>query len=236
MIAAAFIKAVQQIGDPRVRKVVILGFLLAAGLLFLLAGGASYFVSDVSIVDTTNWPTWLAWVDGALKTVVFLIGIGVYLVLFPAIMTLFIGVFLEDVADAVEDRHYPNDPQGQAVPVATSLASSMRFLGVTILLNLASLPLHVIFLFFPLLNLFLFYGLNGYLLSREYFELVTLRHLKPPAIRAMRRVHRGTLLATGVVIVFLMTIPLVNLLAPVVATAAMVHVYKRLAAGQPVSS
>lgn len=234
MIAAAFIKAIQQLGDPRVRKVVILGFLLAGGLLILLAGIASYFVSDVSIVDTTDWPAWLAWVDGALKTVVFLIGIGVYLVLFPAIMTLFIGVFLEDVADAVEDRHYPNDPSGRAVPVATTLSSSLRFLGVTVLLNLASLPLHVIFLFFPLLNLFLFYGLNGYLLSREYFELVTLRHLGSPAIRTLRRAHRGTLLATGVVIVFLMTVPLVNLLAPVVATAAMVHVYKRLAARQTI--
>ncbi len=233
MIAAAFVEAVRQLGDPRVRKVVILGFLLAAGLLVLLAGLASYFVSDVSIVDTSGWPAWLAWIDGALKAIVFLVGVGVYLVLFPAIMTLFIGVFLEDVADAVEDRHYPRDPPGRAVPVATSLASSLRFLGTTVLLNLASLPLHVVFLFFPLLNLFLFYGLNGYLLSREYFELVTLRHLKPPAIRTLRRVHRGTLLATGVVIVFLMTIPLVNLLAPVVATAAMVHVYKRLAARRP---
>ena len=232
MIVGAFIKAVQQLGDPRIRKVVILGFVLAAGLLALLVGIAGYFVSDVSIVDTTGWPAWLSWVDGALKAMVFLVGVGVYLVLFPAIMTLFIGVFLEDVADAVEDRHYPNDPQGKAVPVATSLASSLRFLGVTVLLNLASLPLHVIFLLFPLLNLFLFYGLNGYLLSREYFELVTLRHLEPPAIRALRRIHRGTLLATGVVIVFLMTVPLVNLLAPVVATAAMVHVYKRLAARQ----
>ena len=35
----------------------------------------------------------------------------------------------------------------------------------------------LLLIWLPPINLFIFYGLNGYLLSREYFELVALRHL-----------------------------------------------------------
>ncbi len=42
----------------------------------------------------------------------------------------------------------------------------------------------------------------------------------------MRKAHRGTLFLSGVVIAFLMTVPVVNLLAPVIATAAMVHLFE----------
>ena len=38
----------------------------------------------------------------------------------------------------------------------------------------------------------------------------------------------GTIFAAGVVIAVLLTIPFVNLLAPLVATAAMVHLFERM--------
>jgi CysZ protein len=70
--------------------------------------------------------------------------------------------------------------------------------------------------------------LNGYLLSREYFELVAVRHFGPKEIKAIRLENRRTLFFTGVIIAFLLSIPILNLLAPIVATAAMVHVLKHL--------
>ena len=45
-------------------------------------------------------------------------GLGVLLglaLLFPAVASAFIGLFLDDIADAVERQHYPADPPGRAL-------------------------------------------------------------------------------------------------------------------------
>ena len=55
-----------------------------------------------------------------------------------------------------------------------------------------------------------------------------LRRLAPRPARRLRRAHRGRVLLAGIVVVFIMTIPVVNLIAPVLATAFMVHVFQNL--------
>src|SRR3546814_2292255 len=89
---------------------------------------------------------------------------------------------------------------------------------LTVGLNLLALPLYLLLLFLPPLNIVLFYMLNGYLISREYYELVALRRMTPDASRRLRRAHRGRLMTAGFVLVFVMTIPIVNLVTPLLAT------------------
>ena len=86
-----------------------------------------------------------------------------------------------------------------------------------------SVELYLLLFFLPPLYALIFYGVNGYLLGREYFEQVALRRLDPAAARMLRRAHQGQVLLAGVVIAFLLTVPLVNLIAPIVATAFMLH-------------
>jgi uncharacterized protein involved in cysteine biosynthesis len=92
------------------------------------------------------------------------------------------------------------------------------------LLNLILL----LFLLIPPVFPFVFYGVNGYLLGREYFELVAARRLDPAEARSLRRRHGRTLFIAGVLIAFLLTIPFVNLVAPLVGTAAMVHLFETI--------
>lgn len=73
-----------------------------------------------------------------------------------------------------------------------------------------------------------FYGMNGYLLSREYFELVAIRRYDARTVEAIRKSRQKKLWLAGVGLTFLMTIPLVNLVAPIIATAFMVHYSVRL--------
>ena len=47
-------------------------------------------------------------------------------------------------------------------------------------------------------------------------------------VRALRRRHRLKLFGAGVTIAFLLTVPVVNLLTPVIATVFMVHVFHGL--------
>ena len=99
---------------------------------------------------------------------------------------------------------------------------------MTLGLNLLALPLYLLLLFVPPFNLFVFYLLNGYLLGREYFELVAARRLDTAGVRRLRRAYRGRLLLAGAVIAFLLTVPIVNLVTPIIATGFMLHVFEGL--------
>ena len=68
-----------------------------------------------------------------------------------------------------------------------------------------------------------FYGLNAYLLGREYFEMLALRRLDPRSAQRLRHAHRLRCLIAGLVIAGLLTLPVVNLVAPLLAAAFMVH-------------
>ncbi len=74
----------------------------------------------------------------------------------------------------------------------------------------------------------LYFIINGYLLGREYFELVATRRLDPRTADAMRRAHLGRVWLNGIVLALISTIPILNLLAPVISTAAMVHEFEAL--------
>jgi len=97
---------------------------------------------------------------------------------------------------------------------------------VLVVFNLLALAVSVIV---PPFSVFAFYSVNGYLLGREYFELVAQRRMEPAAATILRRRYRWRVLAAGVLIAILVSVPIVNLLVPVLGTAFMVHVVQDLA-------
>ena len=147
---------------------------------------------------------------------------------FPAVVSVFIGLWLDDVAEAVERRHYPTDPPGTAPSLGLSIVLALRLMGALVLLNLILLPVYIVALFIPFLSLALFLLLNGYLLGREYFELVATRHMSPAEARIMRKASGGRIYLAGMVIAGLFAVPFLNLLAPILGAAFMMHVYKAL--------
>jgi len=90
---------------------------------------------------------------------------------------------------------------------------------------LVCLPLYA---FLPGLNLLIFFAVSGYLLSREYFEVVALRRMPRLEAADFRRRHRMPLWTAGITVALLFWIPLLNLLAPIIGTAMMVHVVQGL--------
>ena len=143
--------------------------------------------------------------------------------LFPAIVSVIVGFFLEDAVQAVEAKYYPNLPQPHNQAITDSFKVTLRFAFLAIVLNILALPIYAVFFFIGPFNLLVFYALNGYLLGREFFELVAHRRATRDQVRHLRQAHKGQLFLAGVVIAFMMTIPVVNLIASVIATAAMVH-------------
>lgn len=227
-----FSKALTQLGDPKLRRVLWITIFLSL-LVFIGLWIGLWFLGSILPLESIPGVPWLMetlgaafdWLAGFLFVGLLLL---LTLMLFPAVVTIIVGFFLDQVADAVEARHYPTLPTTRRISLSETLISTARFALLTLFINLVALPFYVILIFVPPLNLVLFYMVNGYLISREYFELVAWRRLDPPAATQMRRRHRGRLMIAGILLVFLMTIPVVNLLTPVVGTAFMVHVFHQL--------
>ena len=216
MMIAALLRAFSNLFEPALRRVVGLSFVLAIlsfallwlALGFVLGGHASL-----------GW-RWLDWLVDLLGTVAALF---LTWLLFPAVVTLVMGFFLERVAAAVESLDYPGQGPARTASIAETTMTTLRLMGLTLFLNLLALPIYVLI---PGMNFFVFLALNGYLFGREYFEVVALRRLELPTARALRARFAGRVFLGGLAIAGLFAVPLVNLIAPVIATAFMVHLFE----------
>lgn len=171
--------------------------------------------------DVPDWAGWLTLVAAVFAG----IGLALALALLIAPVTALIaGLFLDDVAEVVERRDYAGDPPGSAMPLGQAIVSSIKFLGVVILGNIAALLL----LFIPGVNLIAFFLVNGYLLGREFFEFAAMRFRSPPEARAFRSKHGSTVFIAGLLIAGFLAIPIVNLLTPLFAAGLMVHLHKKI--------
>jgi len=206
------------------RRLFWLGVFGALLIQILLALILSYLIAQLRLVslDWGVWGNWLEWSIDLLSgaAVLFLVWLT-----FPGTVGIVTSFLLERVAARVEARHYPGllAPREQGIGEAVRLA--VNFALISLGLNLLALP---IYFFLPIINLMVFYALNGYLLGREYFELVALRRLDESSTRALRKAYQGSIFLSGVMIAVLTSVPLVNLAAPVIATAFMVHLFESL--------
>jgi CysZ protein len=217
----AFELAALQLGDPRLRSVIWQSLLLSLVLQILLGVLAWYGLQTFA---TFKWQ-WvndaIRWLGGGAVTVL-------ALMLFPAVSLIVMSLFMEKVANIVEERHYPHLGKAPGIPVMVGLWSSIVFLLTLVAINLVMLPFYILALFIAGLGAILFYGINGLLAGREYYEQVALRRADRRAVKAWRRANVASLWGTGIVIVFLGTIPILNLIVPVLGIAAMVHVAQTL--------
>ncbi|OSP55759.1 hypothetical protein BV911_06245 [Pseudoruegeria sp. SK021] len=226
MMLGDFTKAVAQMGDPRFRRVLFLGLGLTVGLLLAASLGTSWVVGalfpDVITLPFFGDVTVFQSIASGLSLVAVL-GLSVFLMV--PVASAFTGLFLDEVADAVEARHYPGLPAARTVSIATSIADSLKFLGVILVANVAAL---VLYLLFPPFAPLIFWGLNGFLLGREYFQMVALRRLPAPDARRLARKHMPQIWLAGCLLAIPLTIPLVNLLIPILGAASFTHLFQRL--------
>jgi CysZ protein len=214
----ALFRVLAQLFSPPLRRIVGLSLVIAvvsfAGLWLGIAIALGY-------LPTIGWRP-LDWLIDLLGIV------GVALLswlLFPAVVTLIMGFFLERVAAAVESLDYPSRGPPRRQSIREGVMIGLRLMLLSIALNLLALPIYALV---PGINLFVFLGLNGYLFGREYFEVVALRRLDIDAARAMRHRFGGRIFVGGVMIAGVFVLPFINLAAPVIATAFMVHLFEGL--------
>ncbi|WP_338549032.1 EI24 domain-containing protein [Roseovarius phycicola] len=226
MIFACFFKALSQISDPRFRKVLMLGIGLT--LVLLIAATAAFLMLIQWLAgDTTE--VWLIgevqWLDDLLGWTGFLAMFVLSIFLMVPVASAITSMFLDEVAQAVEDRHYPNLPPATRVSLWDATRDTVNFLGVLVGANLLAL---VLYAFVPPLMLFIFWGMNGYLLGHEYFQLAAMRRVGRTKARELRKANRGTIWLAGILMAVPLSIPLVNLLIPILGAATFTHVFHGL--------
>lgn len=220
----ALLRAIAALSLPPLRRAVATSLALTIASFIVLWIGLG---AGLDRANAIAWAPlhWLLNLFGALSVLV------LSWLLFPAAATLVMSFFLGRIADAVEAVHYPGRGPARPQPFSELLGITLRLMLVTIVLNLLALPIYI---FLPGINLFVFLLLNGYLFGREYFEVVALRRLDRDAAAALRHRFAARVFVGGVVIAGLFAVPLVNLLAPAIATAFMLHVFEGLRRLEPV--
>ncbi|CAN0604744.1 unnamed protein product, partial [Ectocarpus sp. 12 AP-2014] len=189
----AFLATLGQIGDSRFRWVLIQGVGLTLLLLFALYGvvffGVQWLLPETISIpwigEVTFVETLLSW-----GSLILMMVLSVFLMI--PVASAFTGMFLDEVADAVEAKHYPHLSPAPHVSFSENLRESLTFLGVILAANLVAL----IFYITPLAP-FVFYGLNGFLLSREYFRMVAVRRLGRAEAKAAYRKNLLTIWMAG---------------------------------------
>ena len=225
-LLADILRALRQVGDRRflwvLVKALALTVLLLVGLTWVAAWAASGIPTDLGewwLVGHVTLPE----IGPESLAVGFVLVASVFLMI--PVAALFVGLFLEDVAEAVEARHYPALPPANAPGLAANLGNALRFAGVVIAANLLAIVLYLVA--GPLAPV-VFYAVNGYLLGREYFELVAARHMGFRAAVAFRRRHWARAWAAGALMAVPLTIPVMNLFVPVLGVATVTHQFHRL--------
>ena len=226
MIFEAFFKAIGQIGDPRFRSVLFRGIGLTIALLVGAYAGLLWLIENL-----TNEPivlpggTEITWLGDLLGWGSLFLMLFVSVFLMIPVASAITSLFLDEVARAVEDKHYPHIPAPQPVGFWDGLRDTVNFLGVLLAANVVAL---VLYFFFPPAAPFIFIAVNGLLLGREYFTLAAMRHLGRAGARDLRREHGGLVWVAGCLMAAPLMIPILNLIIPILGAATFTHIYHSL--------
>ena len=221
-----FLKAVEQMFSARFFWVVLKSLALTAALFLGISFGVAYIL-QVVLPDSFSIP--FVGEIGFLDELFSFAAIPILLLLSSFVMfpvaALFIGFFLDEIAGAVERRHYPHLPPARSIPISELLIDGLQFSVVFVIANILAL---IIYLLVPPLSPIVFWLVNGYLLGREYFSQVALRRLPEAEAKALRRNNRGRVWLAGFLMAVPLSIPILNLLVPILGVATITHQFQRL--------
>ena len=225
-ILRAFALALGQMRDRRFLRVLLLGVGLTLALLVAACAGWLWLVQAL-VGPEIYLPFFgkVSWLSDLLSGASLLLMLILSSFLMVPVASLITSFFLEDVAQAVEARHYPEAAATGSPGLLDSLRDTLGFLGVLLAANLLAVLLYLVFMPFALL---IFWGLNGFLLGREYFTLAASRHVGRPEAKRLRRKHFLTLWGAGILMAAPLSLPLVNLFIPVLGAAVFTHLFQTI--------
>jgi uncharacterized protein involved in cysteine biosynthesis len=216
-VATSLVLPFRQLTDSAFRRPLFRG-LGGAVVAFL----ALIWLADWGVAALLSGSGWWATLAGVLGGLLVLISA---LWLFVPVALAISGLFLDDVAEAVERRYYPLLPpaEGPALhhQIWAGCVLGLQMLGLTILI----MPLGFLV---PPLGAVAFWAVAALSLGYGLFDGVAQRRMSVEQSRLLRRQVRWPVLTVGAVLAALALVPIANLLVPVLGTAAMTHLLQRV--------
>lgn len=215
----ALLFSIGQLGDPVFLKVLAKSLALTL-VLFAIAGVGLYWL----LYGFFGWLGWRETGGFAAAVAAVLIAAATGWLLFRVVAIAVIGLFTDEIVDAVEAKHYPHHharatSAGYGAQVRVALASAGRAIGW----NIVAAPLYILLMFTVIGPAIAFFLVNALLLARDLGELVAIRHVPRERWRDWRRETRGKRMQIGLVAGGLFVIPVANLLAPILSAAMAAH-------------
>ena len=220
-IPRAIALSISQFSDRRFQRVVLKSIVLAIVALWALAAGGGSVLGWLFSGDLTlPWIGTITFSGSLIGWGAFWIILGLSVFLMVPVASAMSAFFVDDVARAIEERHYPNTQAQYRSKLSEEVRESLGFLGTMLVANLIALIFYTLFaVFAPII----FWSLNGYLIGREYFYMAAKRHLGRDNALSAFRDHRFRVWMCGVILVLPMSVPLLNLVVPVLAAASFTH-------------
>lgn len=216
----ALLLSIGQLGDPIVLRVLAksMGLTLA---IFAVAGVAVWWGTQNLLA------LWLGWdASGLAAAFAFVVTILALWLLFRAVAIAVVGIFADEMVQAVEARHYPRAlATARALPLSRSLAMGLRSGARVVGINLLMLPVYVVLLATGIGTAAAFFVVNGWLLGRDLGDMVAARHLDAAAMRGWRATTRGGRFLLGLANTALFVVPVLNIAAPVLGAAMATHYF-----------
>ena len=231
MIDAA-LKALRQMLSPPFRTVLlksvgsalVLAILLGIGLHRLFAWFADAGEKWAAGLLGQDWQSILAILGWIISIAAALGIVAGAIFLMPAVTAIIASFFVDDIALEVERNYYPDEPLGTPLPVTRATWQGAKTALLAVGIYLVALP----FLLLAGVGVVIFFLATAFVLGREYFELVAMRHHPVAEAKRLRIANRRTIFRAGLFIALFVSIPIVNLATPLFGAAFMVHVYKRM--------
>ena len=223
-----FRKALDQLRDPQIIRPLLYSAIAALVMLSAMLVLSIWLIKSAGIGGWIPSWTFLSFLNNAIQLLFDIIPILIAIFLFPTAAVFLQAFVLDNVIEAVEARHYPGHKSSHHQRWHEIAIGSFRFAVLAIALNLCLLIISIFLLFTaPPLAPIPFYLVNGYLLGREYFSLVAVRHLTASNTNLLRKRNKRANLRDGVFLTFLFSMPIINLVAPILATSYMTHRFHR---------
>ena len=196
-------------------KTVSISIIVILGVTLLIWG----LFDSVQIFEFNFLNKLISWAIGAILFIIASAVLGPMMIVIG-------GIYSEDIAHYVEKKHYPNRVGHRFVGVAESIKTGGRLLLNCFIVNILFTPIYIVGGFFPIISVLIFFGVNGYLLSRELFEIVASRHFERNDRVLFWRANRGGSIFIGVIIICLSAVPLLNLISAMLGIIITTHFFQ----------
>jgi CysZ protein len=207
----AFFKTLRLLCSVNFFKYVLLSILLT-GMAYSVFGYSMYKLIDYGVthINAPSWKVTFGIISGAG-------GVAIGWFLLPIIVPMVAALFQDSLAKKIEHK-YPQLKK-QPIYLATDLKRSVNFLLLSVVCNLACLPVY----FMPVLNVAVYYIVNAYLIGTCFFIEIGLRYYNLQQVTALYKKYHISIFLLGLMMVLITNIPIVNFMAPLIAIALMVY-------------